>query len=61
MVVAEQRDRKYSPRQKNATTAKKIDNFRCDSFGKLIMPFPSGHNKNLEKLLRNFASCLSWK
>lgn len=61
MAVAEQRDRKYSPCQKNAATAKQINNFCCDSLGKLIMPFPSGHNKDLEKLLRNFASCLSWQ
>lgn len=62
MVVAEQQAREYTPFQKNATTVTKINNFCFDFFfAKLIMLFPSGHNKNLAEFLRGLAACLSWK
>lgn len=60
MAVAEQRAREYTPFQKNATVTK-INNFCFDFFAKLIMPFPSGHNKNLAEFLRGLAACLSFK
>lgn len=62
MAVAEQQYRKYAPCPKNATALKKIGNFCFASFAKLMMPFPSGHKKNLDELVRGFAAgCLLWK